>query len=85
MNMNTTTFKTVNELAALKMDGFLIELHGDIALIRRRVPVHMYQDKSYVLTHYNAATNEFNWSEYDLTLSDAVNMFYRDINLKDQN
>ncbi len=78
MNINELTFHKANKLAALKMIGFLIELSGDIALIRRSLPECSDQDRSYVVTHYNEATNQFYWSAYDLTLTSAVTMFYRD-------
>ena len=78
MNIHNQTFVKANDLAALKMDGFLIELCGEIALIRRRMPAYSDQDKSYVITHYSSKTNSFYWSAYDMTLADAVNMFYRE-------
>ena len=78
MNINQDTFKTVNDLADLKMNGFLIDLCGEIALIRRNMKAYDDQNKSYVIAHYSKTSNSFYWSSYDLTLAEAVNMFYRE-------
>ena len=78
MNINNQTFVKVNELAALKMDGFLIDLCGEIALIRRRVPAYGNQDKSYLITHYGKQSHSFYWSSYDLTLDVALQIFNRE-------
>lgn len=79
MNIHTDTFKTASELAALKMNGILIDLCGEIALIRRGVKSYGDQNLSYVITHYSTKTNSFYWSAYDLSLDSAVQMFNEEI------
>ncbi len=77
-NMECITFIHANEQADLKLNGFLIELRGEMALIRRRLNKYSDPNKSYVVTHYSSINNAFYWSAYDLTLAQAVTMFYRD-------
>lgn len=72
MNIHTDTFKMANALACIKMNGFLIDLVGEIALIRRGINQYGDQDKSYVISHFSHKTNSFYWSTYDLSLADAV-------------
>ena len=83
LNMNSITFKQANEQADLKLNGFIIELRGEMALIRRRLSPYNDPNKCYVVTHYSSINNAFYWSAYDLTLAQAVTMFYRDT-LEDQ-
>ena len=75
MNTNTPTFIAANKLANIKMNGFLIDLSGDVALIRRNMSPYSDADKSYVVTHYSTGSKSFYWSAYDLTLDEAVAMF----------
>jgi len=75
MNINTETFKTANERASLKLNGMLIDLCGEVALVRRASSPYSDQGRSYVVTHYSTMNFCFYWSTYDLTLTEAVELF----------